>query len=73
MSLAFRFKAGGSGTHTTMAPTNSSVHHHRSTTKVDHKPYKTRFASKGALKDQAKGMGMPAHWLEASLMVDRQS
>ena len=31
------------------------VHHHRSTTKADHKPFKTKFASKGSLKDAAKG------------------
>ncbi|KAJ5773042.1 Ribosome biogenesis protein BMS1/TSR1 C-terminal [Penicillium paradoxum] len=31
------------------------VHHHRSTTKVSHKPYKSKHASKGALKDLAKG------------------
>ncbi|KAL4879156.1 hypothetical protein BJY04DRAFT_208879 [Aspergillus karnatakaensis] len=37
-----------------MAPT-STVHHHRSTTKTSHKPYKTGHASKRALKDQAKG------------------
>lgn len=33
----------------------AAVHHHRSTTKADHKPFKTKFASKGALKDAAKG------------------
>ncbi|EXJ81743.1 hypothetical protein A1O1_07808 [Capronia coronata CBS 617.96] len=33
----------------------SSTHHHRSTTKVDHKPFKSRFSSKSALKDKAKG------------------
>ncbi|KAF9239220.1 hypothetical protein DTO027I6_4290 [Penicillium roqueforti] len=37
-----------------MAPAQT-VHHHRSTTKVSHKPYKTKHASKSALKDQAKG------------------
>lgn len=36
-----------------MAPTQ--VHHHRSTTKVSHKPYKSKHASKSALKDQQKG------------------
>ncbi|KAJ5759516.1 Ribosome biogenesis protein tsr1 [Penicillium odoratum] len=36
-----------------MAPTQ--VHHHRSTTKSANKPYKTKHASKGALKEQAKG------------------
>ncbi|KAJ5549966.1 hypothetical protein N7461_004664 [Penicillium sp. DV-2018c] len=37
-----------------MAPAQT-VHHHRSTTKVSHKPYKSKHASKGALKDLAKG------------------
>ncbi|KAJ5991087.1 hypothetical protein N7499_011631 [Penicillium canescens] len=37
-----------------MAP-SQTVHHHRSTTKVSHKPYKSKHASKSALKDQAKG------------------
>ncbi|KAI1613315.1 pyruvate dehydrogenase E1 component subunit beta [Exophiala viscosa] len=55
MSLAFRFKAGGSEYNATMAPTSTSVHHHRSTTKTDHKPFKSKFASKSALKDKAKG------------------
>ncbi|KAJ6160769.1 Ribosome biogenesis protein tsr1 [Penicillium chermesinum] len=36
-----------------MAPTQT-VHHHRSTTKVSHKPFKSKHASKSALKDQAK-------------------
>ncbi|KAJ6096436.1 Ribosome biogenesis protein tsr1 [Penicillium sp. IBT 16267x] len=36
-----------------MAPTQ--VHHHRSTTKSANKPFKTKHASKGALKEQAKG------------------
>ncbi|OJJ58977.1 hypothetical protein ASPSYDRAFT_89700 [Aspergillus sydowii CBS 593.65] len=38
-----------------MAPTSTVQHHHRSTTKTSHKPYKTGHASKRALKDQAKG------------------
>ncbi|KAK5175215.1 ribosome biogenesis protein tsr1 [Saxophila tyrrhenica] len=40
-----------------MAPINpsSGAHHHRSTTKVSNKAFKTRHASKSALKDQAKG------------------
>ncbi|KAK5404647.1 ribosome biogenesis protein tsr1 [Exophiala xenobiotica] len=38
-----------------MAPTMTSVHHHRSTTKQEHKPFKSRHASKSALKDAAKG------------------
>ncbi|KAJ5173359.1 Ribosome biogenesis protein tsr1 [Penicillium capsulatum] len=37
-----------------MAPTQT-VHHHRSTTKVSQKPFKTKHASKSALKDKAKG------------------
>ncbi|CAI7573853.1 unnamed protein product [Penicillium manginii] len=36
-----------------MAPTQ--VHSHRSTTKVSHKPFKSKHASKSALKDLAKG------------------
>ncbi|KIW58954.1 hypothetical protein PV05_03444 [Exophiala xenobiotica] len=55
MSLALRFKAGGSGGNPSMAPTMTSVHHHRSTTKQEHKPFKSRHASKSALKDAAKG------------------
>lgn len=38
-----------------MAPTQT-VHHHRSTTKTSHKPFKSKHASKGALKDINKGM-----------------
>ncbi|OOF99414.1 hypothetical protein ASPCADRAFT_126327 [Aspergillus carbonarius ITEM 5010] len=38
-----------------MAPTPTVQHHHRSTTKSSNKPYKTRHASKSALKDKAKG------------------
>ncbi|GFF50851.1 ribosome biogenesis protein tsr1 [Aspergillus lentulus] len=37
-----------------MAPTQT-VHHHRSTTKTSHKPYKSKHASKSALKDINKG------------------
>jgi pre-rRNA-processing protein TSR1 len=37
-----------------MAPTQT-VHHHRNTTKVSHKPFKSKHASKSALKDQQKG------------------
>ena len=55
MPLPFRLKAGGSRRNDTMAPISTSVHHHRSTTKIDHKPFKSRFASKSALKDKAKG------------------
>ncbi|OQU98221.1 AARP2CN NUC121 domain-containing protein [Cladophialophora immunda] len=55
MSLPYRFKARGTGNNAAMAHTTTSVHHHRSTTKVEHKPFKSRFASKSALKDQAKG------------------
>ncbi|KAI9373844.1 hypothetical protein BJX61DRAFT_541312 [Aspergillus egyptiacus] len=38
-----------------MAPTSTVQHHHRSTTKTTHKPFKTGHASKRALKDKAKG------------------
>jgi pre-rRNA-processing protein TSR1 len=48
-SIPFRFKAGGS-----MAPILDS-HHHRSTSKVPHKPFKSRHASKGLLKKLSKG------------------
>lgn len=37
----------------TMAP---DQHHHRSTTKQSHKPYKSKHMSKGAIKDKNKGM-----------------
>lgn len=52
MSIPFRFKAGGNQV---MAPINSTGHHHRSTTKADQKAFKSRYATKSALKDQAKG------------------
>ena len=58
MSLPYRFSAGGSGGQTAMASVNTPIHHHRSTTKVDHKPFKSRYTSKGDLKDQAKGIGL---------------
>ncbi|KAI9893866.1 MAG: hypothetical protein M1814_005419 [Vezdaea aestivalis] len=48
-NIAFRFKAGDK-----MAPLATS-HHHRSTTKVTQKPFKSRRETKGALKDKAKG------------------
>lgn len=55
-SLPFRFKAGGDGNRSAnMASTVAIQHHHRSTTKTDHKPFKSRHASKSALKNQAKG------------------
>ncbi|KAI5306035.1 hypothetical protein KEM55_008753 [Ascosphaera atra] len=38
-----------------MAPSVAAPHHHRSTTKQSHKPFKSKHASKGALKDQNKG------------------
>jgi pre-rRNA-processing protein TSR1 len=37
-----------------MAPT-AVAHHHRSTTKASHKPFKSRHATKGLLKDLSKG------------------
>jgi len=47
-TVPFRFKAG------TTAMTPSSDHHHRSTTKASNKPFKTRHASKSALKERSK-------------------
>ena len=38
-----------------MASMTATQHHHRSTTKVSQKPYKSRHLSKSALKDIAKG------------------
>lgn len=38
-----------------MAPLPTSDHHHRSTTKPSNKPFKTRHASKSALKERSKG------------------
>jgi pre-rRNA-processing protein TSR1 len=37
------------------SPQVSTQHHHRSTTKTLHKPFKTRHATKSALKDRFKG------------------
>ena len=37
-----------------MAP-QAENHHHRNTTKVSHKPFKSRFATKGLIKELAKG------------------
>lgn len=56
-SIPYRFKAGASGSK--MAPMDG--HHHRSTTKVSHKPFKSRHASKGALKEKSKGAHLPLH------------
>ena len=52
-AIPFRFKAGGEGS--AMSIGASSDHHHRATTKAGHKPYKPRFSSKNALRDQKKG------------------
>ncbi|KAI4657962.1 uncharacterized protein J4E78_006352 [Alternaria triticimaculans] len=38
-----------------MAPMAATAHHHRSTTKKDKKGFKSRHATKGALKEQSKG------------------
>jgi pre-rRNA-processing protein TSR1 len=46
-NLPFRFQAGS-----TPLP---AAHHHRSTTKVSNRPFKSRHATKGALKEKAKG------------------
>lgn len=53
--LPYRFKAGGSGGSSNMSISALPAHHHRSTTKVDHKPFKSKHATKSALKDAAKG------------------
>jgi pre-rRNA-processing protein TSR1 len=52
-SIPFRFKSGGSGNN--MAPIAAQSHHHRSTTKKEKKGFKSRHATKGALKEQSKG------------------
>ena len=52
-SIPFRFKAGGDSSGG--MPSALSSHSHRSTTKVSHKPFKSRKATKGALKEIAKG------------------
>lgn len=49
-SLPFRFKAGGN-----MAPIVAQ-HHHRSTVKQAQKPFKSRHATKSALKEASKGI-----------------
>ncbi len=46
-SVPFRFKAGGDGT--------PDTHHHRNTTKVSHKSFKSKHATKHLLKEMAKG------------------
>lgn len=52
-SLPFRFKGSGGAN---MAPITQTVqHHHRSTTKTTHKPFKSGHATKRQLKDQSKG------------------
>ena len=38
-----------------MAPIAAQSHHHRSTTKKEKKGFKSRHATKGALKEQSKG------------------
>lgn len=58
-SLPFRFKSGGdgnsSGSGSSMAP---EQHHHRSTTKQAQKPFKSRHATKSALKERSKGTSL---------------
>jgi hypothetical protein len=48
-ALPFRFKAGGGGQ-------SAEGHHHRSSTKVAHKAFKSRHASKGSIKALLKGV-----------------
>lgn len=52
-SIPFRFKAGGNGSGS--MPSSVTAHSHRSTTKVSNKPFKSRKATKGALKELSKG------------------
>jgi len=54
-SIPFRFKAGGNGTN---MPSSVSSHSHRSTTKASHKPFKSRKATKGAIKEIKKGLAV---------------
>lgn len=51
-TLPFRFKAGGDS----KMPSAVTSHSHRATTKVNNKSFKSRKATKGSLRDQAKGM-----------------
>lgn len=53
--LPYRFKAGSTAVDSNMSVPAKPGHHHRSTTKQDHKPFKSRHATKSALKDAAKG------------------
>ena len=46
-SVPFRFKAGGNGL--------PDAFHHRNTTKISHKPFKSKHATKNFLKEIAKG------------------
>lgn len=50
LALPYRFKGSGNPS---MAPIN---HHHRSTTKTPQKSFKSKHASKGAIKELSKGM-----------------
>jgi len=54
-SIPFRFKAGGNGNGSDSMPSSVTSHSHRSTTKVSHKAFKSRKATKGALKEISKG------------------
>ncbi|KAI4265483.1 MAG: hypothetical protein L6R35_007102, partial [Caloplaca aegaea] len=48
-TIPFRFKAGAA------MGSLPDVHHHRSTTKVSHKPFKSRHSTKGFIKELTKG------------------
>jgi len=39
-------------------PSSVASHSHRSTTKVSHKPFKSRKSTKGAIKEITKGLGV---------------
>lgn len=54
-SLPYRFKAGGASSASKMPGPVATGHSHRPTTKVSHKAFKSKHATKSALRDAAKG------------------
>ena len=67
-SIPFRFKAGGSATPMT------EQHSHRSTTKASQKPFKSRHATKGAIKELTKGIDTQTYErLDSGLRNHRQT
>jgi len=55
-ALPFRFKAGGDSNGNKMPGLTGGGHSHRPTTKSSNKPFKSRKATKGSLREAAKGM-----------------